>query len=66
MALTQEQLDQIAFQDAQSKSNRKMELVQVAKDILLEADRSKPVDERGVTAAEITAYADELMTYISQ
>ena len=66
MALTQEQLDQIAFQDAQSKSNRKMELVQVAKDILLEADRSKPVDERGVSASDITAYAVQLMAYVSQ
>jgi hypothetical protein len=66
MALTVEQQEALEFQIAQQKPGFKMDLVRIARDTLVENDRSKPADERGVTAAEITAYADSLFAYISQ
>jgi hypothetical protein len=43
-----------------------MELVRLAKETLIENDRSKPADERGVTASDITTFADALNTYVNQ
>jgi hypothetical protein len=66
MALTEDQLNQVEFNDAQQKVHRKMELVRIAKETLLENDRSKSADERGVTASDITTFADALHTYVNQ
>jgi hypothetical protein len=33
---------------------------------LLENDRNKPTGERGITASDITAFADTLLTYVTQ
>ena len=66
MALTQEQLDQIEFQKAQSATFQKQEFIRLAKDVLLEADRNKPVEERGVTAEDIIAFATTLNNYANQ
>jgi hypothetical protein len=66
MALTEDQLNQVEFNDAQQKLHRKMELVRIAKETLLENDRSKSADERGVTASDITTFADALHTYVNQ
>jgi hypothetical protein len=66
MALTEDQLNQVEFNDAQQKLHRKMELVRIAKETLLENDRSKSADERGVTASDITTFADALNTYVNQ
>jgi hypothetical protein len=66
MALTEDQLNQVEFNDAQQKVHRKMELVRIAKETLLENDRSKSADERGVTASDITTFADALNTYVNQ
>lgn len=76
MALTAEQqadLDmQIAMEreretlrNSQAGMHRKMELVRIAKDILVENSRSKDVSEREVTASDITTYADTLLTYVN-
>ena len=65
MALTQEQFDQIEFDNAIQKVHRKMELIRLAKEILVENARIKAVEERDVTAADITAFADTLLTYIN-
>jgi hypothetical protein len=40
-------------------------MVRLAKETLLENDRNKPTGERGVTAADITAFSDTLMTYVN-
>jgi hypothetical protein len=40
----------------------KLELLRMAKEIVVENARNKPVDEAGVTAAEIAAFAEELAT----
>jgi hypothetical protein len=66
MALTAEQIDTLEFQHAQQARQQKMDLVRIAKETLIENDRSKAADERGVTAADITAFADILNTYINQ
>ena len=66
MALTEDQLNQVEFNDAQQKLHRKMELVRIAKETLLENDRSKSADERGVTASDITTFAYALHTYVNQ
>jgi hypothetical protein len=43
----------------------KLEAVRLAKEVLIENARSKPVDSRDVTAAQITAFADVLSNYVS-
>ena len=43
----------------------KMELVRLAKEILIENARSKPVDARDVSAADITAFASALEAHIN-
>lgn len=67
MALTPEQQNQLDFQKEQSKIDtiqKKLDLVRIAKDVLTENDRNKPVGERGVTAQDITTMAETLKTYI--
>lgn len=77
MALTAEQQAEIDLQEAQQAGGRahqlaleqlrvKMEAVRLAKETLLENDRSKPADERGVSASDITTFAAALNTYINQ
>ena len=66
MALTAEQQAQIDYENALQATNRKMELIRLAKDVLVENDRSKPADERGVSASDITSFATALNTYVNQ
>jgi len=66
MALTQEQQDQLAFNKAQQASNNKMEAVRIARDVLMENDRNKPVGDRGITAADITAFAQTIEQFVNQ
>ena len=77
MALTQEQQDQIAFNEAMDASRRaheiimeqrraRLESVRLAKETLLENARSKPVDSRDVSASDITTFANALNQYINQ
>jgi hypothetical protein len=68
MALTEEQLNQIEFQKAQQASNNndRMEAVRLARDILMENDRNKPTGERGITAADVTSFADAIVTFVKQ
>ena len=66
MALTQEQQDQLAFQKAQQSLNNKMEAVRIARDVLMENDRNKPVGDRGIAAADITAFAQTIEQYVNQ
>lgn len=76
MALTQEQLDYVEYQNALNQSNlvnqqdaqraaARMEAVKLAKETLIENARSKPVGERDITAADITAFADTLVNYMN-
>jgi hypothetical protein len=48
---------------AQTKLAR-LESVRLAKEVLIENARSKPVDARDVSAEDITAFAGTLATYI--
>ena len=66
MALTAEQQAQIGFENASRAVERKMEAVRLARDILMENDRNKPTGERGITASDVTAFADTLLTYVTQ
>jgi hypothetical protein len=43
----------------------KLEAVRLAKEVLIENARSKPVDSRDVSAAEITAFAETLVAYVN-
>jgi hypothetical protein len=76
MALTTEQLDQIELQNAMEAGRRaheiamesrraKLEAIRLAKETLIENARSKPVDSRDVTPADITAFADALVASIN-
>ena len=66
MALTTEQQDQLAFQKASQALNNKMEAVRIARDVLMENDRNKPVGDRGITAADITAFAQTIEQFVNQ
>jgi len=44
----------------------KLEALRLAKEVLLENARSKPVAEREVTAEQIAAEADKLFSYVNQ
>lgn len=52
-------------QAAADASRAKLEAVRLAKEVLIENARNKPVDSRDVTAADITAFAATLITYIN-
>lgn len=75
MALTPElqaQVDmQVAIENARTegqmaveRKRARMEAVRLAKETLIENARSKPVDSRDVTAADITAFAQALIAYV--
>ena len=75
MALTAEQQAQVdiqlavenarhANQMAAESKRAKLEAVRLAKETLIENARSKPVDARDVTAADITAFAQTLVAYV--
>ena len=44
----------------------KIDMVKVATDILTSNAKSKPADERDITASDIKTFADELIEYINQ
>jgi hypothetical protein len=52
-------------QAAAEASRARLEAVRLAKEVLIENARNKPVDSRDVTAADITAFAATLITYIN-
>ena len=80
MALTPEQQAQVdmqvavqtainsgvsAAQSAEANKQRKLEAVRIAHTTLLENKRNLPVEQRQITAAEITAFADSLNAYVN-
>lgn len=76
MSLTTEQLAQVelnnaieatrnSYQIVQQAKQTKLEAIRLAKETLIENARSKPVDSREVTAADITAFADALVASIN-
>jgi hypothetical protein len=77
MALTAEQIADIELQEAQDAGRRahdlalegrrtRLDAVRLAKETLIENDRSKPADERGVSADDIIAFATALNAYVNQ
>ena len=64
MALTAEQQAQLDYDNAARAVDRRMEAIRLARDILMENDRNKPTGERGITAADVTAFADAIVNYI--
>lgn len=44
----------------------RIEAVRMAKETLIENRRNKPVGERDVTAADITAFADTIVSYVTK
>ena len=71
MALTADQQFQMDMETARQQNQlaleakrAKLEAVRLAKETLIENSRSKPVDSRDVTAADITAFAQALVAYV--
>jgi hypothetical protein len=54
-----------ANQMAAQAKQAKLEAVRLAKETLIENARSKPVDTREVSAADITAFAAALEAYVN-
>jgi hypothetical protein len=54
-------LNQIALEAKRAK----LETIRLAKEVLMENARSKPVDSREVTATDITAFAAVLQAHIN-
>lgn len=53
--------------ERQMESRRtKVDMIKVATDTLVANAKSKPVDERDITALDIKTFADELIKYINQ
>jgi len=46
------------------QKRNKMELVRLSKEVLVENNRSKPVDSRDISADDITAFAQSLINYV--
>ena len=55
-----------AHEIAMEQRRARLEAVRLAKETLIENARSKPVDARDVSAADITNFATALNQYISQ
>ena len=53
-----------AAHEAARLVERRMEAVRLARDILMENNRNKPTGERGITAADVTTFADAIVNYI--
>jgi hypothetical protein len=77
MALSAEQQSQLELQNATEATRHsnslvlqaklaKLEAVRLAKETLIENDRNKPVGERGVSAADITTFAQAIDQYVNQ
>jgi hypothetical protein len=57
--------EQRSKNDAENESKRrKLESVRMAKDVLLENSRSKPVDSREVTVEDIISFAQTIENYV--
>ena len=54
-----------AAQTAVQAKQAKLDAVRLAKETLIENARSKPVDSRDITVADITAFADQLVAYVN-
>jgi hypothetical protein len=54
-----------AAQTVAETKRTKQEMVRLAKEVLVENRRNLPVDQRGVTATDITDLATTLVTYIN-
>ena len=72
MALTEDQLNAIEFQKAQYDANaaadkyrHRLDLIRTAKEILIENDRNKAVDERGVSAEALIAEVEKLEAFLN-
>ena len=50
---------------AMEQRRAKLDAVRLAKETLLENDRNKPTGERGVSASDITTFADALIAYVN-
>ena len=64
-ATAQAQAQADAISSASAKQAR-LEAVRLAQQTLVENSRNKPVSERDITAADITAFADSLIGYINK
>lgn len=51
---------------AATAKQARLEAIRMAKETLIENARSKPVDSRDVTAADITVFADTLIAYVNK
>jgi hypothetical protein len=54
-----------ANQVAVEQKRTRLEVIRLAKETLIENARYKSTEEAGVTATEITVFADELNTYVN-
>lgn len=73
MTLTEDQQFQIDMENARhanqmaaEQKRTRLEAVRLAKETLIENARNKPIEEAGVTAAEITVFAQELTNYVGE
>jgi hypothetical protein len=55
-----------AHEVAMEQRRAKLEAVRLAKETLLENDRNKPTGERGISASDVTTFADALVNYVNQ
>ena len=71
MAYTSEQEFQLELErernshlNSAEMKRARLEAVRLAKEVLIENARNKPMEDREVSADEITAFAETLITYV--
>jgi hypothetical protein len=72
MALTDDQQFQLELENARNANlmelearRAKLDAIRLAKETLLENARNQPVDERGVSAEDIIAFAEKLTASVN-
>lgn len=56
----------VTAQEALEAKRAKIEAIRVAKEVLTENNRSKPVDSRELSSSDITNFAKELLAFINE
>jgi len=56
----------VTAQEALEAKRAKIEAIRVAKEVLTENNRSKPVDSRELSSSDITNFAGELLAFINK
>jgi len=68
MALTTDQIDSLEIlketKKIENELSNRVEMIRIARDILIENARNSPVNERNITVEEVVSMANSLMNFV--